>query len=369
MKRVGYLYSKIYDMDNLRLAYQKAKKGKGWYAEIQEIDKDPEKYLKELQQMLMTHTYRTSEYEVYTRVENGKKRKIYKLPFFPDRIAQWAIMLVIEPYLMRTFTDDTYSALPGRGIHKALNKLKKATKQYEYCLKLDIKHYYQSIDHEILMDMFRRIFKDPELLWILEEIIESVCTADEDDFIEQRRTGVPIGNYISQYCGNLYLSNFDHWIKEKKAVKEFYRYMDDIVILGNDIAKLHTLMDDINKYMKHLLLRIKGNWQIFPIKKRGIDYVGYRVFCGYCLLRKSTCKRFKEKMKTIYRKCLSARMEFSDFCTVASYGGWLKHCDSYRLSRKYLFPLKSYRDTYYYEIIERRKNEGIRFNKKYCKTA
>ena len=101
MKRYGHLYEKIYDMENLKLAHQHAKKGKGWYAEVQMIDSDPDKYLKELQDMLMNKTYHTSEYEVFYKNEHGKTRKIYKLPYFPDRVAQWAILQVIEPYLIK----------------------------------------------------------------------------------------------------------------------------------------------------------------------------------------------------------------------------------------------------------------------------
>lgn len=96
MKRYGHLYEKIYDMENLKLAHQHAKKGKGWYAEVQMIDSDPDKYLKELQDMLINKTYHTSEYEVFYKNEHGKTRKIYKLPYFPDRVAQWAILQVIE---------------------------------------------------------------------------------------------------------------------------------------------------------------------------------------------------------------------------------------------------------------------------------
>ena len=101
MKRYGHLYEKIYDMENLKLAHQHAKKGKGWYAEVQMIDSDPDKYLKELQDMLINKTYHTSEYEVFYKNEHGKTRKIYKLPYFPDRVAQWAILQVIEPYLIK----------------------------------------------------------------------------------------------------------------------------------------------------------------------------------------------------------------------------------------------------------------------------
>ena len=100
-------------MDNLYQAYKNAKKGKGWYKEVKEIEKNPWYYLGLLQEMMLNHNYHTSEYETFLRKEGKKVREIYKLPFFPDRIAQWAILQVIEPQLLSYFTDDTYSAIPN----------------------------------------------------------------------------------------------------------------------------------------------------------------------------------------------------------------------------------------------------------------
>ena len=133
-------------MDNLILAHHNAKKGKGWYKEVQMVDENPEHYLKLLQQMLINKTYKTSEYQTFIKHDSGKDREIFKLPYFPDRICQWAIMQIIEPFLLNNFTTDTYSAIPGRGIHLCLNKLNNALQhdvpESQYCLKLDGKKYY-----------------------------------------------------------------------------------------------------------------------------------------------------------------------------------------------------------------------------------
>lgn len=250
MKRYGNLYPKIYDMDNLRLAHKNAKKGKGWYKEVKIIDSDPEKYLTLLQDMLINKTYHTSRYETFIKRSGGKERLIYKLPYFPDRICQWAILQVIEPFLLKTFTADTYSAIPGRGIHLCFYRLKRVmqtdTLGCQYCLKLDVKKYYPSIDHSILKTQYRRLFKDKNLLWLLDEIIDST----------PGDVGIPIGNYLSQYSGNLYLSSFDHWIKEVKRIKYYFRYMDDIIIFGENKSDLHKLKNDITEYFKvHLKLK------------------------------------------------------------------------------------------------------------------
>lgn len=354
MKRYGNLYEKICSMDNLYLAFQHAKKGKGWYKEVQQIEKRPYYYLAGLQWMLQNHLYKTSEYATFTKKDGKKEREIYKLPFFPDRIAQWAVLQVIEPQLLAYFTDDTYSAIPNKGIHAAYKKLRLAVdtvpEEMTYCLKIDCKKFYPSIDHETLKQKFRRKYKDPELLELIDEVIDSISTCpatDENiefyrscgneikivkvngkDFIEG--VGIPIGNYFSQYDGNFFLSGFDHWIKEVKRVKHYYRYMDDICIFARTKEELHQLLAEINEYfIQNLKLRIKGNYQIFPSFIRGIDFVGYRIFLNSTLLRKSTCQEMKRKMTNIRKKVENGQeMNYSEWCSINSYKGWLKHCDS-----------------------------------------
>ena len=344
------LWDAICSMDNLKAAHHNAKKGKGWYKEVKMVDENPEYYLGLLQDMLINKTYHTSEYQTFYKTDGNKKRLIYKLPYFPDRICQWAILQVIEPILLRNFTADTYSAIPGKGIHLCLHNIQKAmqrdVKGSQYCLKIDAKQYYPSIDHTILKEKYRRLFKDDDLLWLLDEIIDST----------PGDTGIPIGNYLSQYSGNYYLSAFDHFIKEVKGVKYYFRYMDDIVILHESKEHLHQLRKEIDDYFRtNLKLKVKENWQVFPTFKRGLDYVGYRSFLEFTLLRKSTCKNFKVKMKAINRKRLQGKdLNYSEWCSINSYKGWLKHCDSYRLQMKYLQPLEGYAQNYYLQNIKKK---------------
>lgn len=400
MKRYGNLYEKICSMENLELAYKNAKKGKGWYSEVQQIAKRPYYYLAALQWMLKNHKYHTSEYGMFMKRDGKKEREIYKLPFFPDRIAQWAVLQVIEPQLLAHFTDDTHSAIPNKGIHAAFKKLRKAADEHPeemtYCLKIDCKKFYPPIDHDILKQKYRRKYKDPELLALIDEIIDSIstCPATEENidfytaqgkeirvvsyddpekqFIEG--IGIPIGNYFSQYDGNFYLAQFDHWIKEVKHIKHYYRYMDDMCIFAKTKGELHQLLQEINEYFRiNLKLRVKGNYQIFPSFVRGIDFVGYRVFLNYTLLRKSTCREFERKMTAIRKKVESGHeMNYSEWCSINSYKGWLKHCDSYRLAEKYIVPIQPYADRYYKDHIKKKggkkKNETVSESEK-CSAA
>lgn len=350
MKRYGNLYQIICSKENLRLAHQNARKGKGWYKEVKMVDSDVDHYINLLHDMLVNKTYQTSEYVTFIKRDSNKDRVIYKLPYFPDRICQWAIIQVIEPILIKNLIQNTYSAIPGRGIHKALDDVKKAIQKdptgMAYCLKLDVKKYYPSIDHAVLKGKFRRMFKDPDLLWLLDEIIDST----------PGNAGIPIGNYVSQYCGNMYLSGFDHWIKEEKHIRHYFRYMDDICIFSKCKEELHKLRKEIDKYFEmNLHLTIKSNWQVFPTFTRGLDFVGYRIFRNFVLLRKSTCKQFKKKMTHIIKKInRGMEMNFSEWCSINSYRGWLLHCDSFRLSEKYLYPLQLPAEQYYLNRVKRK---------------
>lgn len=374
------LFNSICSMDNLYRAYQNAKSGKGWYKEVKQIEKRPFYYLAGLQYMLKNHLFKTSEYEIFILNEGKKKRDVYKLPFFPDRIAQWAILQVIEPFLVANMTADTYSAIPGKGIQPIVNDLRGyyKTKRVDgkkksvwvpsillsdeentrYCYKIDLHHYYQSINHEVLKQKFRKVFKDPELLWLLDEIVDSINTATEEDLIElslsgeievDPNTGIPIGNYMSQYSGNFYLSSFDHWVKEELHVKHYYRYMDDVVIFASSKEELHEIHRKVTAYTRdYLHLNIKGNYQIFPTKVRGVDFVGYRFFGEYTLLRKSTAINFKRKMRACRKKMENnIPPTYSEWCSFDSYKGWLGNCDSYRLFKKYMEPLIEYMQNYY----------------------
>lgn len=321
--------------------------------------------------MFINHTYKTSACQSFKKIEGNKVRVIYKLPYFPDRIAQWAIIQVIEKYILKTFISTTYSSIPKRGIHQAKEKIQRAMYNDPfgtlYCLKLDIKHFYQNVNHKILKQKYRKLFKDKELLLILDEIIDSVNTADLKDLIDfyqdniDYQTGIPIGNYLSQYSGNLYLSDFDHWLKENRHIKYYYRYMDDIVILHNDKKFLHQLRKDIEEYLKvNLKLQIKDNWQIYPSNIRGIDFVGYRIFRKYSLLRKITCKTFKLKMIKMKNKVEKGKLlNHNEWSAWNSYNGWLSHCDSYHLKNKYSEPLRPHIELYYRKIIRGEQNASL----------
>lgn len=315
MKRIGNLYNQICSIENLELADKTARRGKQNSYGVRLHDQDRKSNIERLHDSLLNKTFKTSAYSHFQLVcDNGKTREIARLPYYPDRIVHHAVMNVLEPIWVSVFTQDTYSCIKGRGIHLAVKRLKAILKSDKkstsYCLKMDVRKFYPSVNHTCLKLIIRKKIKDKDLLWLLDEIIDSSA-------------GVPIGNYLSQYFANLYLAYFDHWIKEELHVKYYFRYCDDMVILGTNKEDLHELRLIITQYLaNNLKLQVKDNWQVFPVAVRGIDFLGYRFYHTHTLLRKSLKQSFA-------RVCVR-----NDYPAMASYYGWASHCNSYNLLKK-----------------------------------
>jgi len=301
-------------MDNLYMADAIAQKGKSKQPDVIRHNQNVESNLFRLYNMLLDKKYCTSEYLTFT-IHEPKERVIFRLPYFPDRIVHHAIMNVLEPIFTNMFTADTYSCIKGKGIHAMSRAIKTALKDEQntrYYLKLDIQKFYPSVDHRILKQLLRRKFKDNDLLEMLDGIIDSA-------------PGLPIGNYLSQYFANFYLTYFDHWLKEVKGVRYYYRYADDMVIFASNKADLHQLRADIANYLKtELNLAIKGNYSVSPLNdKIGLDVCGYVFFRHYTLLRKRNKQSFAR-----------AVAKGKPMQTINSHLGWAKHSNSKQLTKK-----------------------------------
>lgn len=325
MKRIGNIFDKVISLENLRLADEKARKGKLHSYGVQVHDKNREANLIALHESLKNGTFKTSKYHIF-KIYEPKEREIFRLPYYPDRILHHAVMNILEPVWVSVFNKDTYSCIKNRGIHACAKDVKRILKHdpdgTRYCLKIDVRKFYPSIDHEILKQVVRRKIKDCRLLALLDEIIDSVPS------------GVPIGNYLSQYFANLYLAYFDHWLKETKGVKYYWRYADDIVILSPNKDTLHSLLHEIRAYLHdNLKLKVKRNYQVFPVDSRGIDFLGYVFYHSHTLLRKSIkqklCRRVAKLNK---RKTMPTKERYKQ--QICSWWGWCKYCDSIHLMNK-----------------------------------
>lgn len=331
MKRVSNLYEQIISVGNLRLADEKARRGKANSYGVQAHDRNREANIQALHEALLTKTFRTSQYDVFT-IHEPKERIIYRLPYYPDRIVHHAIMNVLEEIWVRTFTHNTFSCVKGRGIEGCAQYVTKIIRKYDgrplYCLKIDIRKFYPSIKHRVLMKIIRRKIKDKDLLWLLDEII---CSVEGD-------CNLPIGNYLSQYLANLVLCYFMHKINEVLKL-DSAEYADDIIFLADN---KETLRDALNKFIRpyieeELELKLKDNWQIFPIAEnradrhgRALDFVGYKFYRRQKFIRKSIKQNFcRAAARLNKRKRPLTAAEYKQ--AVAPWLGWAKHSNSKHL--------------------------------------
>jgi RNA-directed DNA polymerase len=321
MKRHGSLFSQITDIDNLNLAFKKAKKGKSWQYAVKKVESDLLTKLLSIQNSLIDKSFTTSEYKEKIIYE-PKKRTIYRLPFYPDRIVQHALMNILEPIWDNIFIFDSYACRKGKGIHAGSKRTMSFLRQNKYCLKCDISKFYPSIDHNILFDIIKRKIKCKNTLWLIENIIYSY----------EGNTNVPIGNYTSQWFGNLYLNELDYFLKHMYKIKFYIRYCDDFVIFLNDRKFLNDLSQVIKDFLKIKLNLSLSKCDLFPVSK-GIDFLGYRHFQNYILLRKSTALRIKRRLKMLPNLFFSGKItRIQLMSSIASTRGWLKWANSYNLS-------------------------------------
>lgn len=332
-------FEKIRSKENLELALKNAKSCRSGSqsprkkAEIQAVVEHWDVCLEFLQLILDHDLYNYFPYKHFTKKERGKTRNISSLPFYPYRIVDWAVAQVCGKRFISSMCDHTYAALEGRGTHKALKRTQKYIRSSKspYTLKIDIKGYFEHIVPKILEDILHRYIKDKQLLSLLHNVIYGYDGP-----------GIPLGNYLSQFFANNYLTPFDHYCKEVLHTKEIIRYMDDIVIFGYNTRWLKRTLNRISEYLKDIGLTIKGNWQIFRTWLRGVDFLGYRSYRTHTLLRTSTKKRFCFKMRKLEKK-LKAGGEYTihDMGCVAAYSGILSYCNGKHLYSQRIQPIRS----------------------------
>ena len=311
MKRTGNIFESLISTENLMLAFQEARRNKKNYREVKEFEKDIPGNIANLRQLLQSGQWRVFGYRHFRRFDGNKFRVIDWDPYFPDNIVQHAIQQTAGQVLLKSGISDTYAGIRGRGVHRAMKRVRHFLSEYLdlqpiYILKIDIRKFYQSIDNEILKRKIRRKIKDRRVLALYDELIDS------------HPAGLPIGNYISQALANYYLSDFDHWIKDQRF-RHYARYCDDIVVIDSDKDRLRTLLSEIRMRLQTDKLTIKDNAQIFPIERFGIDFVGYVFRRHQTILRKSTERKFRRAARIFIEQPTEKH-----FQSLSSYYGWIK---------------------------------------------
>lgn len=319
MKRRGGLFEKIVDPENIELAFQKAKKGKTWQDSVQRIEKDKARKLAALRQSFLDGSFTTSKYTVKIIFE-PKERQIFVLPFFPDRIAQHALMNIVAPIWESMFIPDSFACRKGKGQHAGSRRCMQFVRRNAWVCQFDISKFYPSIPHGPLMEVIRHKIKDERVLALFRDIIGSIG----DD------RNIPIGNYTSQWLGNLFLNELDQYVKHTLRVRDYLRYCDDFLIFGNDKEEMKRLADQVEAFVSDRLQLRLSKKSLYPTA-HGIDFLGYRHFpSGKILVRKATAKRIRRRLKILPWALKHGRISKEQAIgKLASASGWLKHANAH----------------------------------------
>ncbi|NCQ11356.1 MAG: RNA-directed DNA polymerase [Bacteroidetes bacterium] len=293
MKRDNHLLEQIADPENLRLAFWKARKGKTGKIEVQKYRDQLDKHLEILRNQILAGEVLVGKYHYFT-IYDPKERRICAAPF-SERVLHHALMNVCHASFERYQIYHSYATRINKGTYAAINQAWNNQKQFKWFLKLDVRKYFDSIDHQVLKELLKRRFKEAKLLTIFCSIIDSYQT--------KPGKGVPIGNLTSQYFANHYLALADHTVLEKMHIPAYVRYMDDMVLWANskeELLQIGSLFTNFIVQELHLVLKP------FCLNKteKGLPFCGYLLFPTHKRLNRTSKKRFVAKSKQ-YEQLLS----------------------------------------------------------------
>jgi len=333
MQTYNNLYPEIYSIKNLVIAWRKARKGKTKRAYVLEFEKNLGKNIKSIHEELKTKTYSPKPLKTFI-LRDPKTRKISK-SHFRDRIAHHAITNVLEPIFEKMFIEDNCACRKNKGTLFALDRFKKFQRKvtknlssYGCCLKADIKHYFKEIDHKILLQIIKKKVKDLDVL----ELIEKILKNNVSDNLKGK--GMPLGNITSQFLANVYLNEFDYFVKHELKVKFYIRYVDDFVLLDSSREQLIIRFGAIEQFLnENLKLELNKDKSKIIYLSKGVDFVGFRNFYHFRLLRKRNIRKIHYKIKQLKNNKIS-REKFKE--TFEGWSAYAKWANSYRLRERLL---------------------------------
>ena len=286
MKRAGNLLDMIACTENLHLAFIKARKSKQGQSAVLAFEKDLDSNLLMLQNQLIVNNVEVGNYHYFT-ITDPKVRQICAAPFC-ERVLHHALMNVCHPWFERHLISDTYATRKNKGTYSALDRAKNCARTFSHYVKMDIRKYFDNIDHAILKKQLDGLFKDTALQTVFGQIIDSYHVGDEEK-------GVPIGNLTSQYFANHYLSAADHFAKEILMVYGYIRYMDDMLFFGDSKEDLQQKTKLFVCFVEQTLgLSFKPI--VYGTTNKGVAFLGYKTYPYHVKLNKRSKIRFKTKM-------------------------------------------------------------------------
>lgn len=349
MQTYRNLYDELCSFENLCRAFRKAKRNKKPTRQILEFSVHVEKELLQLKHELETMTYEPQPLKHF--VVRDPKTRLISASHFRDRVVHHAVCNIIDPIFDKTFISDSYAnrrrkgtlaavlkfddykrSISGNG--KLLSKAKDNNQIYGYVLKADIRHYFDTVDHEILMNIISRKIKDQKVLWLVKKIIDN-----HDCEIPDK--GMPIGNMTSQFFANVYLNELDYFVKHKLKAKRYIRYVDDFVILDGSKEKLEFYKSEINEFLKTIKLQLHPQkTKIVPLHA-GVKLLGFRVFYEYKLLKRSNTRRIPYRVQDLVELYANGIMEkIGIFESIEGWNAYAIHGNTYKFRRSLMRKLR-----------------------------
>lgn len=332
MKVYKNLFQQIISPENLFASWDEFRPNKRHKRDVQAFEFRLEQNIFQLHRDLTTKQYGHQTYSGFY-IRDPKVRHIHKASV-RDRIVHHAIFRILNPIFDKTFIPTSFSCRIGKGVHKGVLTLERMIRAESrnftrpcFALKCDVQKFFDSVDHQILLSILYKKIKDTNTLWLLNEIIESFSADD--------RQGLPIGNLTSQLFANIYMNEFDQFVKSTMQLKRYIRYTDDFAVISADRLYLEKLIEPIQSFLKNKLrLGIHPKKISIRACHQGVDFLGYVALPHHRLMRPKTRVRIFRKLKariSQYRSGLINEQTLSQ--SLQSYLGVLSHADTYRLSQ------------------------------------
>ena len=315
-------YNHIISLENLYLAWREFVRGKKNKKDVGEFALNLSANIYDLHLELKNQTYIHGSYESF-QIFDPKPRQIHKA-IVRDRLVHHAVYRILYLKFRQEFIHDSYSCQLGKGTHRALNRFKAfiakaSANNTKICwvLKCDVRKFFASIDQKILLEILKHHISDQKIIWLLQNIISSFYST-------QIGKGLPLGNLTSQLLVNIYLNEFDQFIKRYFKIKYYVRYADDFVILSRDKQYLVELVSQIEKFLnQQLKLQLHPDKVFLQTIASGVDFLGWVNFSNHRVLRTATKRRMFKRLEATDGKPEVAQ----------SYLGMLSHGNSYKLEQ------------------------------------
>ena len=325
------MYEELTAWSNLLLAYRKASKGKRGHPNVASFEYHLEDNLLQLQEELQTQTYQPGTYVNFV-IHEPKRRVISAAPF-RDRVVHHALCNLIEPIFERSFIDDSYANRVGKGTHCALDRCQQFVRRYPYVLSCDLRQFFPSLDHAVLRDILWQKITDPQVRWLVNQILASgahvlkdeyqmIWFAEDDLLAVNRPRGLPIGNLTSQFWANCYLNPFDHFVQRELRCPAYLRYVDDMLFFSDDKAQLWAWKAAIENRLAQYRLTIHSRAQPHTVSK-GVAFLGFRIFANQRRIKRRKGIYFQRKFQQMVVDYADGAVSFADLTAVVQ--GWVNH--------------------------------------------